>query len=167
MANYLISDSDRAMVQGVLDWARGRRFSTPLRDGPTPSASDSQSPEVYIVKVPVGGIDALSLAGSDETPGVATCDIYWIDDAGVLVEILYQQPVYNITTTDVAAGSYILAVRDKMGRWIGVAPAGVSGWTGTITHYDVSWNETTCIMTKVSQSITVVNGLITAVGSWV
>jgi hypothetical protein len=49
----------------------------------------------------------------------------------------------------------------------GPSAGATSGYSGTITHYRYTWNSTTCVMTETSQAITVVNGLITAVGSFV
>jgi hypothetical protein len=49
----------------------------------------------------------------------------------------------------------------------GPSAGSTSGYSGTITHYRYTWNSTTCVMTETSQAITVVNGLITAVGSFV
>lgn len=130
---FTLSEADRDKIMEALSWIKGRRFNTPQHGSLTPSASDSQSPEVYVVKTLGEGIPALELGGSYDIPGKATCDIYRIDSDDNLVGILYDQEVYNISLSALPADTYILGIRDKHGNWIGVDTSS-SGGSGSATQ---------------------------------
>lgn len=70
----------------------------------------------YIVMTPVGGI----AARSGTTPGSATCTL-WTNANGALAEWLNPAgdaqtvTVYNLSTTAVAASSYVVACQELLG----------------------------------------------------
>lgn len=89
-----------------------------------PQLSDPQkvqgAPDVYVAyPQEASGIPARS----DDTPGVAWCDVYVLRDDGTLARIgdAHQHPVYNITT-EVISQDYVIIQRTKHGRWV-VTPA--------------------------------------------
>lgn len=92
---------------------------------------DHQAPEVYIVLTPEGGIPIRS----NLVPGSADCTIQHLAGS-VDSETIEESPdvtitVFNISTTSVAGGTYILVKRDKFGHWIADV-GGSSGGSSTI-----------------------------------
>ncbi len=113
---FLLNDSDRALIQNVLRLSRSRRVNVPQHSQQVPS---SQSPELYVAKSPASGIPAR--VGT--RPGSATCEIYRLSDTDDPLEVdledaLFQVTVYNVTACPVTRDDYLLTWRDKFGKWV-------------------------------------------------
>lgn len=131
---YLLSESDREAIQEMLrQWKRmpdeplSRHVKEPLY----------QAPEVYVARTRSGGIPALSdeadvgTAPGPDQPGYAECDIYQLLQSGEL-EIIdgLTRRVHNLSSSAIAANTWILVVRDKFGKWFSErAGSGGSGIT--------------------------------------
>jgi hypothetical protein len=116
---------------------------------------DLTTPEVYVALTPGGGIPALATdliyglagtgtgtgtgVGGGNTPGSADCQIYRVlNTEGVadLTDAGFTRTVHNLSTTAIAGGAWVLAVRDKWGIWWAIDPAGGGGsGGGTATGY--------------------------------
>ncbi len=140
MAYYVLSESDKQAIQDLLSAKRSRR--TPSRTQ-HPNET-SQSPEVYIARTPHDGIAALVLepgTGSfqeNDQPGYADCTIYQVtgeDSVPTLQQTAaIDKRVYNLSTSDIAGDTWVIAVRDKFGVWCAVQP--VAGSTGCKAFYN-------------------------------
>lgn len=187
---YYLSRGDRDLLIALKEDLATRRKEAlrhPTRDLP-------QAPEVYVARAPAGGIPALSVigTGTGDEPGHALCDVYRIaqsfgagtgtadDGPPKMVRVNpLQRYVYNFTTADIAAHSWLVLVRDKFGLWIvsnngggddsanvwrmvkptsqttvvsGLYPAYVQGWNSTSHAY---YDETRCLI-KLASGETVV-----------
>ena len=121
---------DRDHFLKMWKWFESKPPDQPLTD---PKLHRQQPPEVYIGRAPTGGIPALDQGGTgtslDDSPQSAVCTLYAItDDGGTgtaeLGDTQITRQVFNISDTDVPAGSWFLAIRDKFGRWIAVTTGG-------------------------------------------
>lgn len=79
----------------------------------------NNAPELYIAKIPDGGIPARTESMGNITPGSAECDIYKIDlldDDHLVVVEEFTKEVWNITELTIV-DEYVLVSRDKWGYW--------------------------------------------------
>jgi hypothetical protein len=126
----VLSERDAVTLKSFLDRLRRdtEKVST-SRD--FKDDSDYLPPEVYLAKVPPGGIPA----ASGDTLGSADCDIYRaIPSSGGQTEKLgYSKTIYNPGSTAAPADSLALVARDKFGSWYclgqGGGGSGLSGIT--------------------------------------
>lgn len=116
MALYGLTEKDRAVIKAVVDEVR--RFMVNPQSRPGEQGIDHQehqAPEVYIAKA----TDTVP-AMSGEEPGIGPCEIYRIIPVTGLVDrvgnLTYQ--VYNLSTTDVDADTWLVIQRDKFGQWV-------------------------------------------------
>lgn len=154
---YWLSESDRDFLEEVKRWW----FSTPENDRkrPTPVKQRFQTPEVYVAKVPPGGIPALSQAGTtgtgtteplDDVPGYVECQIYALDTTEPSAPTFHHMPdldrfVYNLSPNAITADStpWVVVQRDKFGDWFVVAPG-----SGTDLDFE-DFTETVNVVTAV------------------
>ncbi len=94
---------------------------------PSVPESISVAPEVYVVNASSGIPALVENTGSadEDKPGHADCQVYNIlDEAGTGTDTelaaieSFTLTVYNLSTIAIPADSWVLAVRDKSGRWI-------------------------------------------------
>lgn len=118
----ILSESDYEKLQQLFERER-RRQGNPRSRSPHSDEIDFLPPEVYVARVPTGGIAPTS-AGTgtgtgDDIEGV-DCDIYRMvftgDHTGRLVSANFQRTVYNPFIARVPAG-WALVARDKYGIW--------------------------------------------------
>lgn len=111
-AGFVLSEGDRDTLrdfirQTQLEAAQQERSQRP---------EHKYTQEVYIAKIPGGGLPARS----GTTPGSANCTIYRIVD-GPSIKVAgtsLTKKVYNLSTTAIAADSYIAIKRDAWGNWL-------------------------------------------------
>jgi len=124
MPLFALSDSDVAVLKGVLADVNDLRENTPSRppqERAYAEAEDHQAPETYIAYPQTSaGIPALS----GTTPGKATCDIWKIVDDD-LIDGGFFKDVYNLSDETITQ-RYISITRTKFGYWI-VEPSGGGG----------------------------------------
>ena len=89
-------------------------------------AGDFQRPlppnrEIHIARVPADGIPGLIETGSGDLAGSATCDVYKLDDDGILESVGIDKVVYNLSPFRIAQG-WILIARNKFGSWVATQP---------------------------------------------
>jgi hypothetical protein len=131
---YFLSESDKAAIQGLLTEASARRVGTTGRQGSeSVDHEEHQAPEVYVARIPAGGIPGLSLAlGTSivDEPGHAECDIYrvvpvsaGVGDVEIRVVEGLKRRVYNLLQVAITGGRWALVTRDKFGFWMADAPA--------------------------------------------
>lgn len=112
------------------------------------SLTPTQTPDVYIVYTPGGGIPA---ASSEPTTGTdssiidvnnATCDCYRIDDSVPsdldVFKIGRQLPIWNLSTTAVTGNTIGLGVKDKTGKWVFVPVGSGMGGVGSPQTADLT-----------------------------
>lgn len=152
---YLLTDRQVSLLQELLDEHRGRIRNTVGR--PHVPREDYGAPDVYIARVPSGGIPALSpVAGTSlaDEPGSALCDIYRVLELSpaytgtgslanrqwYLVKVpTNQRRVFNLTTSSVSGDQWIIVERDKFGAWLVPGGGGSStGFWADITHKSYS-----------------------------
>lgn len=135
MARF-ITEEDHAVIAEVVRRVMHDEFGTWRQDddrGPT------KAPDIYVAKVPDGGIPALDSEAVPPTPGSATCDLYRIIEVSAgagtyeLEEMTGQDKlVFNMATSavDEADTPYVVIAKAKNGRWLvaaGLAGAGGGG----------------------------------------
>jgi hypothetical protein len=151
---YMLSNEDRNLIKQRL----GSRLPV------DPSDSSRYSSEVYIAKVPSGGIPALvpaagTAAGEYDKPGFEVCDVYQVSyaDSGTEFELTpisgLSYPVLNLQESEIAEG-WILVVKEKGGKWV----ACVSGGDPNPDHWgvlqsDLAYGETTSVVLDVDSTI--------------
>lgn len=141
---FVLSEQDRRFLQEVLNDYRDRVGNTEGRTGPP--RTDPQAPEVYVAFTRSGGIPALTTVagtgtGDEDRPGYADeTPIYRVvvSEAGLhqLLPVTgLTRRVYNLSTTAVAASTWVLVFRDKFGFWFANPPGtgGGGGETATLT----------------------------------
>lgn len=149
----MLSDRDKELIQLAITEAKRQLQNTPLRGHREDSDQHDQAPEVYIVKVPSGGIPAAVEPGTGSAGsgtgttaeaslqlGSAECDVYNIVsyDAGeYTLEATGQVlTVINFTTATIPAG-YITTIRTKFGSWVPVIASGdVCSMLSSVSNYD-------------------------------
>ncbi len=117
----VFSKDDVAELKTLLATVRNQRKNPANR--PAVVADEyTQAPEVYVALVPAGGIPARS----GTTLGSADCQLYRSLN-GVLDEMTgVTRFVYNLSTTAIAAASWLLIERDKWGAWYPTAVVDVT-----------------------------------------
>tara|TARA_R110000824_G_scaffold172434_1_gene350267 strand:+ start:6410 stop:7168 length:759 start_codon:yes stop_codon:yes gene_type:complete len=129
--------SDEEMVilkQITLDWRNreGGNARKPEKLTGIPAETLGQVNDVYIARIPVGGLPALNenegATGSsttleDDTPNSIVCDLYRIAASGFMVPVGLSKRVYNISTSEIAE-SWASVHRDKFGKWIAAVSTG-------------------------------------------
>lgn len=86
----------------------------------------SQAPEIYVAKIPSGGIPAAEHVGTAGGPPTslsgAECQVYYLStDDGILNPIDGNTRwVYNLSTNDITGTGWVLIVREKGGDWVAV-----------------------------------------------
>lgn len=162
MAFYLLSEADRAAIARMLEQG-GIKV---LRNPPAPDEplGQSNSPEIYVAKLPAGGIPGRS----GTAPGHAVCELYLIEvtnpltsDDATLEAVLnpdstpVTKVVYNFGTSAIS-GDYVLLKRTKQGQWTADSVTVQGPFTatlqGTLSYgsyqtaqinapYDPSWDD--------------------------
>lgn len=126
---YALNEKDQATLREMMREYKGRRQNTPSR---TDGDDKFMAPEVYVARVPAGGIPAIDEGytgtgtgtGSTlpDSPGSAVCAVYRVvvDAAGTsaLIRVFdLNKVVYNMSSHVVSGASWILVTRDKFGYW--------------------------------------------------
>lgn len=126
---YGLTDADRRKLKQLFDDFYGESRTSPVRTQ-TPRDEEYLTPEIYVALTPAGGIPALAEGpdagtafGEGDIPGSADCQIYQVI-AGSLDTITgVTRTVYNLSESDIDGDSWILATRDKFGKWWAVPSA--------------------------------------------
>lgn len=133
-----LSPEDREILRGLIYREKVRIKNTTGRAAVFPGIEDNPPPttEVYIAKVPAGGIPALTATTghADDIPGKATCDIYTIYIESSIPRIRTidtQRDVYNLSADEILHDNtpWIVTQREKGGSWL--ATATFAGEVGT------------------------------------
>lgn len=143
MKAYSPDEGDLEALRAML--ARQRRATTGAENRPHRRAKLPEAPEVYVAKVPPGGIppmfSAVSQVAPKAVPGGVECQIYRLDLATGDLETVpgLTRRVYSLGTAHVQGGSTTPVVRDKFGTWWVtcsdcVYPFGTGVDTGTGFH---------------------------------
>lgn len=126
---FYLTESDLTLFREMAQDFRARKRGQQLTSAPYTSP---QAPEVYLAKVPPGGIPALNQTGTtgtgtdqplDDVPGEVECEIYQLDTEsasptfGRVGELTYV--VRNLSASAISANTtpWVLVVRDKFGEW--------------------------------------------------
>lgn len=139
--DYILSQTDRRLIAEMV----ARNFPHLAKRGvPAETAGvddqEQMAPELYVGRVGPGGIDAMSSGsdtGTDETgesddvPGWADVPAWTIRTDGtganpVMKPLPTSKRVYNVSSSDIPADTWIVMARTKGGRWVVVA-AGLGG----------------------------------------
>lgn len=149
-AEYGLSATDRGLLQSLL--AAYRRNRLPMAPAAPPSEPrdyDPPAPEVYLVYTPPGGIPAGALLGTgtglpggittgtgttdtgDDSFGSAVCRVFHPvgEDANPIWKGQSVR-VYNVGTLPIDGSSWVIAVREKWGKWLALMPAVTTGGSG-------------------------------------
>lgn len=158
---FAISENDLAILRGIIDREkRTVRSPRPAR----PEQALPSTPEVYIAKVPTGGIAGLG-AGSLE-PSYADCDIYRLSFSGTIPTLTLvgglSRRVFNLSSSDLAADSWPVVLRDKFGDWL--APS--AGTTTNLVLQNIT-GDVTIPAVGATVNVTVTDGSQYTVGQWV
>jgi hypothetical protein len=147
---YVLSARMIAEVRALIQEALARRVNTTGRAGDQlVDHQESLAPEVYIAKVPVGGIPALIRACPDDPsscstgefdipdlPGYTDCVLYrllreeeedYLIGPGLIQVNTRQKRVYNIFDEDIPEHSWIIALRNKAGEFFAMPVIGSTG----------------------------------------
>jgi len=134
-----LTESDVRILKSVV-----QRVGQLPQNSPTATKTHLfQAPEVYIARPQTAdGIPGLGAAPgtgtSPDMPGEANCDIYRIkipnspgtstdiQDPELVQAVEKDQKVYNISTADISQ-DWILAVKEKFGKWIAIPTAVSAG----------------------------------------
>lgn len=148
MGMFHLNDNDLAILQKVLNDAKGQREEPPRQgtlDQSWNAGEDHQAPEVYIAKpqtsdgipklLPTDGTTGTSedIAGNPDfdEPGQAVCDIYRITQNDTTGDPELKpisglvRTVYNIQLGDVAQ-EWITVARTKFGKWLSLSPGSIT-----------------------------------------
>jgi len=145
---YLLTGDDRDRLRQVTNLVR--RQSRTTRNREPVEEEIGQTPDLYVARVPAGGIAAPTVVGTgtgvtaEETVYAAYCWIYQLlpnwqttPAQGTLQSIAgYTLPVFSLQT--VSGDTWVLVERDKFGTWWAVGGPGVSGGGGSITVENVA-----------------------------
>lgn len=134
-----LTDRDVELLRELVRDRRSRRANTAQR--PYYPEDDAKAPDVYVAKT-TSVLPALADHGTTGTgtgtgvePGTGTADIYRADLNDYGERRLHAMGpnllVYNLLSSDVASGSWVLVERDKWGLWWTAQPALVSGGGST------------------------------------
>ena len=123
---FYFNESEARIIKEMID-SFMRRNQQESTIGPPPDISDDMfPPEVYVAKIPFGGIPALQTVSGSPIPGSATCDIYKLwpytgtgtgSGEEELIAAAFDQTVYNLSSS-VVSGEYKIVWREKFGNWI-------------------------------------------------
>lgn len=122
---FFLSEEDKRLIQWTIDFAKRQRAGQRM-DSPPPN-DDVHAAPIYIALAPAGGIPALIQAvgtgsspdGSGDTPGSAVCQIYQIINGQCqLLPNSKSETVYNLSNTAVVGFTWVIAVKDRFGRWL-------------------------------------------------
>lgn len=163
MSLKVIDDASLRVLQDAVKLINQRPPYSPTRppfNPDSPSLDTNSTPEVYVCRVPEGGLPALSLAEVLDSVGTSTgtdmggggdfgdslyqvhgayCAVYQVENIdGVLREVPGNTPyVYNLSSEIIPEDTWILVARDNYGDWFAVgtfsSPNNDVG-TGTGTH---------------------------------
>lgn len=118
MTEYFLPDEDDARVLRILierEKKRNHGKGAILEQDVVPTAQ-----EVYIARIPSGGIDGISLpatgTGDISSINSAECSIYQVID-GELIDMEFTEEVFNLSPAKLYSG-YILIKQDKYGVWL-------------------------------------------------
>jgi hypothetical protein len=124
MPQFFLSESDVEMLKRFRDYLHSTRRNGRAGDSPP---DDFQSTDVYIAKVPTGGIAGIYEpvgTGSNSEPSYAVCQVYSIyynstsgNDELLAVTGLTPR-VYNIGEEAIAADSWVVIAKTKFGQWV-------------------------------------------------
>jgi len=138
MALVDFSASDLRVLRRLIKDEENRRQNNP----PVAEREETTwTPELAILRPPVGGIAALTRdsavgtadADNNDTPGKATCDLWKIvsDNLEPLsVSSATQKPVYNYSDAKILR-DWVLGIKTKFGNWIAI-PKGAALIEGTL-----------------------------------
>ena len=166
---------DRAGLQKLREMSQ-RLFGKPINTINRPDVDTQdvlQAPDAHIVLAPVHGIPPLdqnlttgtstSSYALDDVPGHAYCHIFRIDQSTApgtstghvhakFIRTAKQILVFNITPVFIQANTWLVAVRDRWGRWVvggTLAGGGGGGGTGFITVRQENSDGTTTDFTDI------------------
>lgn len=120
--NFL-TDDDVAILRRLVRESRNTLVNGRTRG--TALEQEQTTPEVYVIKTPVGGIPAIESLGTGDSgtqvPGSAECDIYrLLDTAPLLYNCGFTKTIYNLSRQDLPEEQWLLVVRDKFGSWYAI-----------------------------------------------
>lgn len=124
-----LSEEQAKILQWVIDRERQRPYPVSQSDE---KDENYPSPDVYIVKTPVGGIPGLSIVGTGsgtdtlpavgDTLGSASCQVLQVINGVLQAVDNFFLTVYNIYEADIRGETVITVKRDKYGTWIADYP---------------------------------------------
>ena len=135
MAIRNFSDSEMMVLkQMASDWKNrlGGNDRKPEKLTGRPSEAIGQVNDVYVARIPEGGLPGLNenegATGSgttleDDQAGYVVCDMYRIAEDRSMVPLGLSRKVWNVSTNDIAS-SWATVHRDKFGRWLVASSAG-------------------------------------------
>lgn len=127
---YLLSEDDVRFLRKLRRWFDHVVVGSESNEY---ARHPNQASDVYIARVPAGGIPALSDVGTaGDTPGSATCQIYKIDSSGVLVDAGFSLTVYNLSREPIDS-KYVPVYKTKFGKWVAHTEEEYGTGTGTGT----------------------------------
>lgn len=136
---YLLTEADRNEIRKLIAEERRRYGGTAQR--PHLEGEDYQTPEVYVAKTPV---DVGIPSRVDAIPGWADCYVYRLllisGDYTLSPVSNLTKRIYNLSDSVVDADIWVLAIRDKFGKWfLASAGGGNTEYTsGRITGHGTS-----------------------------
>lgn len=140
---HYISESDAQILrQMAADYRRrvGNTTGRGRRDGI--EDEESNAPEVYIARIPDGGITALdeNVTGTgtgpplDDVASSAECSIYRLLDDGTGTGLFepvdgLSKRVYNLSPNGIEGNQWLPVIRDKFGVWVPTGQTILEGLT--------------------------------------
>lgn len=109
------ADEDVEVLRSLIAREKQRPLNAPYRNNPAPNTD--QMPEVHVAKT-TGLMPALEVhpTGQDE-PGSALCTIYRLLEGKLWSLTIPTAVVYNLGSSAIPDGSWILVQRDRFGDW--------------------------------------------------
>lgn len=126
-----MSDGDLAVLRAMVADFRAKKGRGINRPSSSPPDDDLLwTPEVYVAYTPsaIAALDtnATGTPADDVATGV-DCRMFRLNESdGTFTDINLTRKLYNLASSDIPGGAWVLAVRDKFGRWIAV-PTSASG----------------------------------------
>lgn len=120
----VLSNRDLDLIQKLLDEGKRRPGGRPaIRE------MDYPAPDVYVARTPESGIPAIDQdvgSGHNDYVNASHCQVYQLLEVGTggTFEAVdgFTVPVYNLGTSAVTGGTWVIVVRDKFGGWYVVEP---------------------------------------------